>query len=104
VSSIVLATERDGAVLLVRAAGELDMKTAPQLARALEQAQGEGASLVLDMAGVTFIDSSGLSVLISAERRARERETRFAVRPGAATGRILAIAGVRIETLDEERP
>jgi anti-anti-sigma factor len=98
VSAIDIDTARDGATFTVRAAGELDMKTAPDLGRALERAQAQADTVLLDMAGVTFMDSSGLGVLITAELRARERATRFAVRPGAAAGRILAVAGVRIET------
>ena len=44
--------------------------------RALGQALDEGAqNLVVDLTGVTFIDSSGLSSLLTASARARERRT-----------------------------
>jgi anti-sigma B factor antagonist len=61
----------DGAVV-VSVAGELDLATAPRLKRALGDVLGAGASrVVLDMAGVTFIDSTALGVLVGVQRGLR---------------------------------
>jgi len=46
-----------------RVTGELDMASVPQLEQALPERNGSGP-LVLDMAGVSFIDSMGLRLLI----------------------------------------
>ncbi|WUI02773.1 STAS domain-containing protein [Spirillospora sp. NBC_00431] len=49
--------------------GELDVSTAPRLREHLAAVLGEGADhLVLDFARLSFIDSSGLSVLTGAHR------------------------------------
>ncbi len=53
--------------------GELDIATADQLTDALNGASGESArDRVIDLSGVTFMDSTGLRVLISANRAAAE--------------------------------
>lgn len=52
--------------------GELDLATAPRLAEALQQElDGEPASLVVDLSGTSFLDSSGARALVVAGRRAR---------------------------------
>jgi anti-anti-sigma factor len=46
--------------------GELDLETAPALSSAAAECIGPGVgSLRIDMAGVTFMDSTGLSALIA---------------------------------------
>ena len=53
--------------------GEIDIATAPDLRGRLEAAiEGNpGERIEVDFARVTFVDSSGLGVLIGAQRRAR---------------------------------
>jgi anti-sigma B factor antagonist len=66
----------DTVVLAVR--GEIDTLTAPAFTAATEElltAQGE--VLVMDLAEVRFLASSGLAVLISAAHRAEERGVRL---------------------------
>jgi anti-sigma B factor antagonist len=60
---------RDAPVLSI--AGELDLATAPQLRDALVRMASEqpGATIVLDLDGVAFIDSLGLGVLVGGLRR-----------------------------------
>jgi anti-sigma B factor antagonist len=53
-----------GAVVV--ASGEIDVATAPTLREALLTASRASARVVLDLTGVTFLDSSGLAVLIQA--------------------------------------
>ncbi|NND74190.1 MAG: STAS domain-containing protein [Ilumatobacter sp.] len=53
-------------------AGEIDAHTAPALEQALTERLESGASTItLDMAGVTFMDSSGLRIVIAATETAR---------------------------------
>lgn len=54
---------------LVRASGEVDLATAPDLAAALDDARASGLDVVLDLAGVTFIDTSGVRAMLDARRR-----------------------------------
>jgi len=55
--------------------GEIDVYTAPSLKKELVALiEGGCSNVIVDLEGVAFIDSSGLGVLVSALRRARERE------------------------------
>ena len=63
----------DGKIVL-DLAGRLDSSAAPLLAKWLENTlPTEPTGLMIGMAGVTFIDSSGLSILVQAMKRCRER-------------------------------
>ncbi len=60
-----------GAVLLMLA-GELDLATAPRLAAALTQNAGEHRGrVVLDLTRLSFMDSTGLSLIVGTDRSAR---------------------------------
>ena len=55
---------------LVSVAGDLDLHTAPELERALLSATGDGAgTVVVDLSGCTFLDSTGLHILVGVRRR-----------------------------------
>jgi len=57
---------------VVEAADELDMATAPDLRHSLLNGINDGYHrVVLDLTKVTFIDSSGLAVLVTALKRLR---------------------------------
>lgn len=63
----------NGRITIVLLDGRLDASSAPALRRALRDAVDAGSpGLVLDFARVSFVDSSGLSVLVTALRHARE--------------------------------
>jgi len=57
--------------VLVTAEGELDMAAAGGLRECLAQACEQGLPVVLDFMAVTFVDSSALGVLASANRNIR---------------------------------
>lgn len=70
-----IKSERDGEVCAVHLDGEIDVYTAPRLKEELVSVVESGCpNVVVDMEKVGFIDSSGLGVLVSALRRARERD------------------------------
>jgi anti-sigma B factor antagonist len=81
-------------VILV--AGELDFHSAPELRQAILTALNEGASrLVLDLGEMEFIDSSGLSVIIAAFKRCRERGGELILRSVTErTRRVLEVSGL----------
>lgn len=60
--------EGDWTVVVV--SGEIDVSTAPTL-RAHLDALPSGAQVIVDLSEVTFLDSTGLGVLVAARRRAR---------------------------------
>jgi anti-sigma B factor antagonist len=89
-----LRSEQDRVVLELH--GELDLVGAPLLQSEIEGAAVEAAPLVvLDLADLQFVDSSGLRVILSAHERARERGQGFALTRGShQVQRLLSIAGV----------
>jgi anti-sigma B factor antagonist len=63
------STEGDTSVLTL--AGELDLASTPMLERELEAIESGGATKILiDLAGVGFMDSTGLQALLRARERA----------------------------------
>jgi anti-sigma B factor antagonist len=67
-------------IAVVRLRGEADLHTAPILREALNEAIEQlPTTLVVDMTGVTFIDSMMLGVLLSATRRARPNGTELRI-------------------------
>ena len=58
---------------VVKVAGEVDIETSPVLEERLRSVLDQGhSSVVIDLAGVTFLDSTGLSVLIGGLRRCQD--------------------------------
>lgn len=61
--------EEPGATVLM-VAGELDLLTSPKLAAELDEAIRRGTEdAVVDLSETTFMDSSGIHVLLEAQRR-----------------------------------
>jgi anti-sigma B factor antagonist len=91
-----------GSVVSVR--GELDIASSPAFKQALEGARATDACTVLvDLAGLQFIDSTGLRVLLAAKQRAAAGGGDLRIRNArAGVRRLLEIAGV-LELLSAER-
>jgi anti-sigma B factor antagonist len=67
---------------LIRADGEVDMSSAPALRHELEATRVDAVTTLLDLAEVTFIDSTGLHLLLDASRSAADgNDWSFFVRP-----------------------
>jgi anti-sigma B factor antagonist len=67
-------------VPVLRAVGELDLTTAPLLAKAADEEMVlEPASLVVDLSPTTFLDSSGARTLAQLARRAAEHDVALEV-------------------------
>jgi anti-sigma B factor antagonist len=109
----VLTRPRPGVVLLT-VDGELDSLVATEfeaaLAEALDDAEERGATIVVDLAAVTFLASSGLAVLIRAAHRQAllgrtlhvAAATRAVLRPLQITGAdaLFAVFGDASDALD----
>jgi anti-sigma B factor antagonist len=80
----------------VRLLGELDLATASQLQEELMRLTSDGATLVtVDLADLEFIDSTGLSVLITGLKRLRQQGGDMALRsPSPGTRKVLEITGL----------
>ena len=88
-----LRADRDGERLLIATTGELDLTTAPELEAALSDSAPYGA-LELDLEGLTFIDSSGLRLLLAERDRAEQAGHGFRiVNASGVVARVFAISG-----------
>ena len=86
---------------MIRIQGELDIATAPKLESVLLHAMDSGApSIVLDLGQVSFIDSMGLRVLVSAAKESRKNGDRLRIDCGS--GRVRQM--MEITALDRSLP
>jgi anti-anti-sigma factor len=75
-----LTVEQDEGIPRLVAAGELDLSSAEYLEEELKrQEQSSAPTIVLDLRELTFMDSTGLRVVIAADARARERGARLVI-------------------------
>ncbi|HVF75011.1 MAG TPA: STAS domain-containing protein [Acidimicrobiales bacterium] len=86
----------DATCTTVAVGGDVDTYTSPELVRALDEVVRAGASeVVVDVAEVTFIDSSGLAALIGGAKQARSHGASLKVtRADASVRRLFEIAGL----------
>ncbi len=94
--------QADRACLALR--GELDLSTAEKVERELRRIEKAGTKLVvLDLSALTFLDSTGLRLIVGADQRARRLDRRLAVVRGPATiQRVFTITKLdeRLEMVD----
>ena len=64
-------------IVVIELAGEIEMNCAMQLREAISDAMGDGSTVVLNMAAVDFMDSSGLATLVEALQRSRKEGKRL---------------------------
>jgi anti-anti-sigma factor len=97
--SVTLSTDGQSARIALK--GELDLAGRERVEHALEQAEGLPVALVvLDLSELTFIDSTGLEVILRAARRARESRRRLVVaRPSLYIRKLLQLTAID-QTLD----
>ncbi|MFC8587364.1 STAS domain-containing protein [Streptomyces sp. NPDC057217] len=94
-----------GGVRVVTLRGEIDHTTRDVLEHALLERNGtaEPLRVVADLEGVTFLDSSGLNVLISVNRQVGEAGGRLRIAAAQqAVQRVLTLVGV--DTVIDCRP
>ncbi len=91
-----LVTSRTDDAAMVRVIGELDLSTAPRLLEVLAELAGNRTiDVTLNLAQMAFIDSTGVSVLVSGLKRLRETGGDLALlSPRASTMKVLEITGL----------
>jgi len=94
-----------GGAVCVALRGELDLEHAYTFDEELRRVERDRPHcLVLDLRGLSFLDSCGLARLLAARKRARrDRRRLLLVRGGAAVQRLLALTAVseHFETVAE---
>jgi anti-sigma B factor antagonist len=92
--SLKMTLDPGDGVVVVSAAGEVDLGNAEQLAAALRAASAGSDAIVLDLLEVPFMDSSGLKVLLVASEELGERLA-LALDPDSPVARLLEVTEVR---------
>lgn len=87
--------ERDGDVVTVVPEGDIGLETVDVLREVLRSVvdSRQGGEIDIDMSSVTFLDSSGIGVLIAAQRAAANRGTKLMLSsPGPMVRMVLEVA------------
>jgi anti-sigma B factor antagonist len=87
----VRSRQADG-VTVVDVGGEVDIETAPRMRAALAAAVDAGLPVVVDLGGVTFIDSFGFGVLAAAHQHGARAGTPVLLR--AVSDRVRHLLGL----------
>ena len=84
--------ELEGGVHVVVLRGELDVATGGDASAALAGLSQDGHSVLVDLSGLQFVDSSGVKMLVAAARAVEASGGSFVVcSPGEAVARVIAI-------------
>ena len=92
-----ITTAQVGGTTVVRPRGAIDLATAQQFRAELDACSG---AVVLDLAGVTFLDSSGLHAILATHRRLNDTGSFVLRDPQSNVRRAIKVVG--IEHLLEE--
>lgn len=104
-TNFTIAAHQDGEAANVVITGELDMYTAPRLRQEIVGLMSMGARQVtVDLAGVDFVDSTALGILVGGLKRLRQSHGDLMLRsPRPGTRRVLEMTGLtRIFTIRTE--
>lgn len=94
-----LSTRTHNANTVVVLAGELDLATAPELDAYLDEIEtGDGPRVVLDLSSLSFMDSTGIRILIRHHRQTAEQGGRL----GLAAPQPIVAKALKITGLDQE--
>jgi anti-sigma B factor antagonist len=98
---IVTSLDHDARSVTIALRGEVDVLTVDQVRVALTEAlAAQPHDIVVDLADLTFIDSTGLGALIFGFQRARDAGVRFRLaRPSRPVRQILVLSGL-LEVVD----
>jgi anti-anti-sigma factor len=89
--------ERQGTICLVRVHGEIDLSNAHEVSSAIGTVMGQETRwLVVDLSEITYLDSSGVALLLRlAERlQTRRRQLHLVVPRGSPVRRVLVFTGL----------
>ena len=78
---LVIEKRREDDAVVLTLSGELDLASAPTLERELREAEATSPTrLVIDLAGLAFMDSTGLQALLRARERANSNDHQLSLR------------------------
>lgn len=83
---LAIDVRRDDSVVHLGLTGEFDLAGLPAFESAIAAVEeDEPATIVIDLSALTFMDSSGLRALVTADERARTAQRRLAIVAGPPT-------------------
>jgi anti-sigma B factor antagonist len=92
---VVAAVEQRGEAIVVRLAGELDLYNADDARAAIGEAAAQNPGrVVVDLSQVTFVDSTGLGVLVEGRTKLENRRALLLAAPQMETRRALEVSGL----------
>lgn len=88
-------------VTIVTLRGEVDLESSPEAREILLQSIGETGKVLVDLSGVTYIDSSGVASLVEALQASKKTGNQFGLAAASEpTRRVLELARLdRVFTL-----
>ena len=87
------AVREERGALIVSFEGEVDLEHSPRAREVLLECIDRGQTLLVDLSGVTYIDSSGVASLVEAFQKAKKKGTGFALAAvNPAARRVLELA------------
>jgi anti-anti-sigma factor len=87
---VTMSTSADD--VTISAAGELDLASVDEFEQAIQDAEcSDAARIVIDLRELSFIDSTGLSVLLAARRRSSNGRLSFVASKHDAVARVIAL-------------
>ena len=93
-----VVTEPSPEGVRVLARGELDMNTAAEVTDALAAAgSAHSGAVVLDLSGITFIDSTGLRVIVAASVDSTRSGSNLSILPSPAVDRVIDLCDLRAQ-------
>ena len=96
VPSFEVVTEPSPEGVRVLARGELDMYTAEDVTHVLASVEAaEPGAVVLDLSEVTFIDSTGLRLIVAASVRSTRNGNHLSIVPSPAVDRVIDLCDIR---------
>ncbi|WP_410602914.1 STAS domain-containing protein [Amycolatopsis sp. lyj-90] len=91
----VVGAARSGDAITIEVTGDIDISTSPRLlTEVLALLKGAPRAAVIDLTGVGFCDSSGLSVLVQLNRQCAESETDLGLVPSKVVRRAIELTGL----------
>ncbi|HUR87275.1 MAG TPA: STAS domain-containing protein [Solirubrobacteraceae bacterium] len=93
---LTLTSEPDDDGHVIRLFGELDIASAEMLERELERVEATDAPrIVVDLSGLTFMDSTGIRLLLTTHKRQQDGADRLRLRRGPdSVHRVFELSGV----------
>jgi anti-sigma B factor antagonist len=91
---MVLARQHDAATTVIAVEGELDLSSAPRLKWMMMDAlEADRSRLVVDLSDASFMDSTGLGVLIGVNKRLTPGEQLLIVCPPGVVRQVFEFSG-----------